>query len=236
MTGVQTCALPISLGPKRCAQLVEDLERPLQRLSRGALLSATPLDGPEHEVGAPELERLAQALVQAKRALERRNRPRHVSLRGAEEAPAAARRHERPSTLKPPPLFLQLIQKTLCLLQLPEGDQGFDRVAVETEERRLPEARLGDVLAQRAEEAVSVGELPQRELEKAADRPQLEVGEDDAHAQRERQPFVGGRPGRLDPAEVCSNESSNRESERTLDFLAALGRCLVRLLGVTTRH
>jgi len=138
--------------------------------------------------------------------------------------------------LKPPPLLLQLVHKTLCLLQLPEGDQGFNRVAVETEECRLSEARLGDVLGQGSEEAVGVSEPPERELEKAADRPQIEVRGDDAHAQRKRHPFVGGRPGHLDPAEVCSNESSDRERERTLAFLAALGRGLVRLLGVTTRH
>jgi hypothetical protein len=46
------------------------------------------------------------------------------------------------------PSLLELADQRGCLLELSEPDEGLDRIAVEAEERRLPEAGLRHLLAQ----------------------------------------------------------------------------------------
>ena len=117
------------------------------------------------------------------------------------------------------PLSSSSLDQRGCLLELPERDEGLDRVTVEAEERRLPEAGLRHLLAQRSEEPMRLLVARERQLEKAARRAQLEVGGNDTEPERERHPLVGCLARRLDPAEVRVDERLDRQPEWLLTLL-----------------
>jgi len=225
-----------TLGPEPCAHLLEGVERSLQRVAGCPLLPAPPTDRSHHQVRSRQLERLTEALVQLEGALEGRKSSREVPSCGREEPAAPGCDDTRPLVLESLPSLLELADQRGCLLELPERDEGLDRVAVEAEERRLPEARLCHLLSQCSEESMRLLVARERQLEEAARGAQLEVGGNDPQTERERHALVGCLACSLDPTEMRVDEGLDRQRERLLVLLSGLDCTFVRALGVGARR
>ena len=105
---------------------------------------------------------------------------------------------------------------------LTNRQQGLDRVAVETEQRRLAEPRFGNGAGKRSEKTMGLARVAERVLEEAADCERLQVGGDDADCERERQPLVGRGTRFGNAPEVRIDACPGRQCERTLGFLGGL--------------
>src|SRR6266508_5477532 len=164
--------------------------------------------------------------------LERGESIREIAPCGGDKPSAAGRDDSRPGVLESLTSLLELAQQRGRLLELPECDERLDRVPVEAEEGRLPEAGPRYLLVQQVEEPVRLLVAREGQLEKAPRGAQLEVGGNDPETERERDPFVGCLARRLDPAEMRVDEGLHRQRERLLVLLSGLDRTFVRALGV----
>ena len=147
-----------------------------------------------------------------------------------EQCATATPDRQRPDALEGSTPLFELVEKRCRLVAAAEREQRLDRVAVEAEQR-FANACTPDSLGKRAEKAVSLCRVSQRELEEAADGEQLEVRRHDSDVDRELQGPVRLLANLLDPPEVGVDERIDRQDVRLLglpDFPARL----VGLLGI----
>jgi hypothetical protein len=88
---------PCLIGPQRCAEILENRERPEQRFPSQALAGGLPVDRPGRQKGPAELERKAPVLQPRLRPRDRARRVVEIAFGAASNARA---REAAPSTLR----------------------------------------------------------------------------------------------------------------------------------------
>ena len=152
------------LGPVRRSEPLEDLERPLEIVRRGAALPRPAVQAPPREQRQAEIEGELRCLRLVE-FVERGQRARDVAVGSQHERTRARQRDVDPQARETAPALLQTLEHTPRAFEVAERDERLDAERLAPVREAFARADLGDDLVHADERILDLPVPPGRELD-----------------------------------------------------------------------